>query len=103
MAQRYTDEFKRDAVPLLRARGVRTVADIAKSLGVSESMLYRWSTAQAEPLAEAAAQRDVEALRRQVRALEQENAFLNKSVRLLRKRDQDVIAFITAEKAALPT
>ena len=35
----YTEEFKRDAVRLMRNRGKRTVAQIADDLGVSDGML----------------------------------------------------------------
>ena len=40
--KRYSEEFKKDAVRLLQNRGVRTVPEIAASVGVSASMLYRW-------------------------------------------------------------
>ncbi len=36
------DSFKRDAVRRLLAPGPKTVAEIAKELGVSQSMLHRW-------------------------------------------------------------
>jgi transposase len=39
----YTEEFKRDAVRLMRNRGKRTVAQIADDLGVAECLLYRWA------------------------------------------------------------
>ena len=37
----YDDQFKADAVRLLE-NGQRSVPDVAKSLGVSSNMLYRW-------------------------------------------------------------
>ena len=40
-SKKYTDEFKRDAVRLMRNRGKRTVAQIADDLGVTDGMLYR--------------------------------------------------------------
>ena len=39
----YTDEFKCDAVRLMRNRGKRTVAQITDDLGVSDGMLHRWA------------------------------------------------------------
>ncbi|MFM2420428.1 MAG: Transposase, partial [Pseudomonadota bacterium] len=42
------DSFKKDAVRRLMARGSKTVAELAKELGVSPSMLHRWR-AQFEP------------------------------------------------------
>jgi transposase len=40
---KYTDEFKRDAVRLLRNRGERTVAQVADDLGVGANQLHRWA------------------------------------------------------------
>ena len=40
--KRYSDEFKAEAVRLMEQRGQRTVAEVAKSLGVAESMLHTW-------------------------------------------------------------
>lgn len=40
--KQYTEEFKREAVRLLITRGAQTVAEIAKSLGVQGSQLYKW-------------------------------------------------------------
>jgi transposase-like protein len=40
--KRYSAEFKEEAVRLLDQRGDRTVAEIAESLGVAESMLHSW-------------------------------------------------------------
>jgi transposase-like protein len=40
--KQYTDEFKKDAVRLMLARGSRTVAEVADGLGLSQSMPYRW-------------------------------------------------------------
>ncbi len=39
----YTDEFKREAVKLLRS-GDRTIPQLAKELGVSPQSLRNWST-----------------------------------------------------------
>jgi len=40
--KQYTEEFKREAVRLLVTRGDRPASDVAKGLGVAESMLYQW-------------------------------------------------------------
>jgi len=44
MAKRWkhTEEFKLEAVKLMLARGERSVADVAESLGVAENLLYSW-------------------------------------------------------------
>jgi transposase len=40
---KYTEEFKRDAVRLMRNRGERTVAQVADDLGVPSNQLHRWA------------------------------------------------------------
>ena len=40
--KQYSEEFKKDAVRLLLARGPRTVEEVAKGIRVSPSMLHRW-------------------------------------------------------------
>ncbi|MGW3661177.1 transposase [Streptomyces sp. NPDC005151] len=40
-SKRYTDEYKKDAVDLVRSSG-RTVADVARELGVSTEGLRGW-------------------------------------------------------------
>ena len=89
MAKRkqYTEKFKKDAVRLMLARGSRTVEDIAKELRVSSSMLHRWHQRYGPELSGGAARiqeerEDVEKLRRRLRELEQENAFLKKCAAL---------------------
>ncbi|MGW1104313.1 transposase [Streptomyces sp. NPDC002540] len=39
--KRYSDEYKRDAVELVRSSG-RTVTDVARELGVSSESLRGW-------------------------------------------------------------
>ncbi|WP_428261874.1 transposase [Haliangium sp.] len=92
MARRkqYSEEFKKDAVRLVQARGTRTVQEIAAELGVNASMLNRWHARYGGEVAgrgvrSQAEREDVEALRRRVRELEQENAFLKKCAALFAK------------------
>lgn len=40
---KYTEEFKRDAVRLMQNRGERTVAQVADDLGVPANQLHRWA------------------------------------------------------------
>jgi transposase-like protein len=40
--KKHPEAFKLEAVRLLEGRGERTVADVAASLGVAESMLHSW-------------------------------------------------------------
>jgi transposase len=41
--RKYTEEFKRDAVRMMRNRGTRTVAEVADDLGVATNILHRWA------------------------------------------------------------
>jgi len=88
--KKYSEEFKKDAVRLVRNRGTRTVAEVAKELGVSESMLHRWQQMYGAQVEGAAVQadagrEDVERLRRRLRELEMENTLLKKPQPSLRR------------------
>lgn len=88
--KRRPESFKKDAVRRVMARGTKTVAEIAKELGVSPSMLHRWRE-QFEPELTGAApasqsERDeVERLRRELRDLQAENSLLKKAAALFAK------------------
>jgi transposase-like protein len=41
--KKYTLDFKRDAVRMMRNRGTRTVAQVGDDLGVSGNQLHRWA------------------------------------------------------------
>jgi len=84
--QRFTAEFKREAVRLLE-RGDKPVAQLALELGVPRNRLYKWRDAlqvhgdhafagsgQRSPQ-----QQELAQLRRQVARLEQENTILKKA------------------------
>ena len=84
--QRYTPEFKEEAVRQVLERGY-SVADISKRLGVSNHSLYKWvntvklsgSEEQAEELA--LAKREILKLRAEMRRLEEERDILKKAAR----------------------
>ena len=42
--KKHTEEFKRDAVRMMRNRGQRTVAQVADNLGVNANQLHRWAS-----------------------------------------------------------
>lgn len=88
--KRYTEEFKKDAVRLMLARGTQTIAAIAAKVGVSQSQLHRWHERYAAEVTGAPAlsqqeRQEVERLRRRNRELEQENALLKKAAALFAK------------------
>ena len=84
------DSFKKDAVRRVMARGSKTVAEIAKELGVSQSMLHRWRE-RFEPELPGGAQgsqgerEELERLRRELRDLQAENSLLKKAAALFAK------------------
>jgi len=79
----YTDEFKREAVKLLRT-GERTIPQLAKELGVSPQSLRNWSTqldvdeGRAEGLS-SAEREELKRLRRENRVLAEEREILKKA------------------------
>lgn len=84
------DSFKKDAVRRLMARGSKTVAEIAKELGVSPSMLHRWRE-RFEPALASGTQpaqgerEEIERLRRELRDVQAENTLLKKAAALFAK------------------
>lgn len=91
--KKYPEDFKREAVRLMMARGERTVAEIASDLGVSPKQLYNWRRAYG-----AAAQRgrnangetleeEVRRLRREVRQLKTDQAILKKAAAFFAKEN----------------
>ena len=81
--KRYTAEFKEEAVRLLDQRGDRTVAEIAESLGVAESMLHSWKRrhepARSNDRGESPEQ-ELHRLRREVADLRRDRDALVKSI-----------------------
>ncbi len=79
----YSDEFKREAVKLLRT-GDRTVPVLAKELGVSEGSLRSWS-AQLDvdegkkPGLNTDEREELKRLRREVKVLAEEREILKKA------------------------
>ena len=71
-SRRYTEEFKRDAVALLRSSG-RPIAEVAKQLGVTDTSLGNWAREQAKTGdSDADAAKEGAELRKRIRELEQE-------------------------------
>ncbi len=84
---KYPEEFRRDAVALVKASPERTVADIARELGVNHETLRQWViAADKQQVREAAGlgQAELEELKR----LRKENAELKVEKEILRKAAQ---------------
>jgi transposase len=86
---RYSEEFKRDAVALVRSSG-RTVNEVARDLGVSSEGLRNWykqdqaergmaSAAGGEPALSAAEREELRELRRRVKAQDETINVLKKA------------------------
>ena len=73
--KRYSAEFKRDAVALLRSSG-RSIAQVAKELGISDVTLAGWAREQDKQQAltdeERQDQAEAARLRKRIKELEQE-------------------------------
>src|SRR5579884_2352639 len=89
--RKYTDEFKRDAVRMMRNRGTRTVAEIADDLGVTANILHRWAhvldkdaVAKRNDEGETLEQ-EVRRLRKEVDQLRVEKAILKKAAAFFAK------------------
>ena len=76
--KRYTEEFKAEALRAVAQRGQRTMAEVASSLGVAESVLHSWRSTQKAPDGDRGETPEAELAR-----LRRENAEL--------KRDRDAL------------
>ena len=82
--KRYTEEFKREAVRLMLTRGERTVADVAQSVGVPESLLHSWRKRYPDT-AEAVRRERGETPEQELKRLRRENAQLKRDKEILKK------------------
>ena len=82
-SRRYTPEFKRDAVALLRSSG-RSIAQVAKEIGVSDMTLATWALSSETDVSPEEAQLseaerlEAIALRKRIKELEQEIEILKR-------------------------
>ena len=77
--RQYDEQFKSEAVRLLET-GQRSVPDVAKSLGVSANLLYRWRALAQAGKGHAINQAELVQLREQLRRTEQERDILKKAL-----------------------
>ena len=83
---KYPDKFRKDALELVRSSG-RPIADVARSLGISDATLWNWvkkareaDAAGADPDALSESERDeLKRLRRQVIELETDTEILRRA------------------------
>ncbi len=106
----FTDEFKREAVKLVKQPGAM-VTHIARDLGINQSVLRRWVSQEQggvmdmranKPLRSESAS-EVERLQRELRRVTTERDILKKSARLLCKGPAVKYAFIVRHRDVWPT
>ena len=92
--RRYTEEFKREAVRLVR-ESARPVAQVARELGISDNVLYRWTAehrrAEAHGTTQAAQRGEAEELARMKRELArvtQQRDFLRRAAAFFAKESR---------------
>jgi transposase len=83
--RQYTDAFKSEAVRLTRESG-RPVAQVARELGIGDTLLYRWRSEQRHVEAQGqtrqsmrAGQEELARLKRENETLKQERDFLRRA------------------------
>lgn len=84
----YTEEFKREAVRLMASSG-KAIAEVARDLGVNDSVLYRWRATYEKqagggkddaPAQVADLEAEVKRLRRELETVRQERDILKKAI-----------------------
>lgn len=92
--RRYTEEFKKEAVRLVR-ESAHPVAQVARELGISDNVLYRWTAQhrQAEVHGTTRAAQRTEAeeftrVKRELARVTQERDFLKRAAAFFAKESQ---------------
>lgn len=91
--RKYTPEFREEAAKLV-VEGARSIADIAREIGVSETTLGNWVRAyreahvEDEPELQLSERARLRELERRNRELEMENAFLKKAAAYFAKEQR---------------
>ena len=77
--RKYDEGFKTEALRMVN--GGRSVPDVARSLGMSENLLYKWRTEQKTGSPEQSSRDwELEQLRKQLRQVEMERDILKKAL-----------------------
>jgi transposase len=78
--RKYDEGFKTEALRMVN--GGRSVPDVARSLGMSENLLYKWRTEQKTSYSpeESSREGEMEQLRKQLRQVEMERDILKKAL-----------------------
>ena len=92
--RRFTDAFKSEAVRLTRESG-RPVAPVARELGISDTVLYRWRNEERQVESQGRTRQAVRAGLDELTRLKRENETLRKERDFLRR----AAAFFARESA----
>jgi transposase len=82
--RQFTDAFKSEAVRLTRQSG-RPVAQVARDLGSSDNVLYRWRTEQRQVESQGRTRQAVRAEQDELARLKRENEMLRKERDFLKR------------------
>ena len=82
--RRFTDEFKLEAVRLIRESG-RPVAQVARELGISDNVLYRWRSEQQQIESQGGTRQSVRTEQDELTRLKRENETLRKERDFLKR------------------
>ena len=82
--RQFTDEFKSEAVRLTRESN-RPVAQVARELGISDNVLYRWMTEQRRVESRGRTRQSVRIEQEELTRLKRENETLRKERDFLRR------------------
>ena len=86
--RKYSEEFKREAVRLMEASG-KSIAELARDLGINDNNLYRWRGLYGNPPPATASgsvvemEAELKRLRREVEVLRQERDILKKAMSIV--------------------
>ncbi|MFE4655060.1 transposase [Streptomyces sp. NPDC056707] len=83
-SRRYTEEFKRDAVALVRSSG-RTVTEVAREIGVSAEGLRNWVKQDTTDRGQGSPGELTSAEREELRRLRRQNREQAETIEVLRK------------------
>ena len=81
--RKYDESFKKEVV--LQLKNGRSIKELSESLGVGESLLYRWKSESEGKIKDN--NLEVKALRRRLKQLETENEILKKALSIFSRSD----------------
>ena len=92
--RRYTEEFKREAVRLVR-ESAHPVAQVAQDLGISDNVLYRWTAQHRQAVAhgttraaQCAEAEELMRVKRELARVTQERDFLKRAAAFFARESQ---------------